>query len=181
MAGEPAFRPGDAAKVEARCGDAALDTRVKNVMSEALKVAGFRVAEGGWTLWVTASASDSGTKMTLGGSAIAVPEVKGTVELVAPDGTVTAKSTHRAIFPMGPGTKYYKKTEQPTIPGPNQGRTDLYQFGVRSPASAMSEEAWDRFVQTLPNSPWPPGAWRSGGRYVQLPLRIEVTPTAKGN
>ena len=41
--------------------------------------------------------------------------MKGTIELVAPDGTVVATSTHRGFFPMGPGSKYYKGSERPQI------------------------------------------------------------------
>src|SRR5262249_49793629 len=127
VAGEPAFHPGDAVRVETRCGDAALEARVAAVLSDALKNYGFRVEEGGWSLRVTATASDTGKKIEYGKALqVAVPEVKGTIELVAPDGAVVATSTHRGFFPMGPGSKYYKGSERPQIIGPGQGHTDYY-------------------------------------------------------
>jgi hypothetical protein len=184
VAGEPAFRPGDAVRVEARCGDAALDARVTAVLSDALKNYGFRVEEGGWSLRVTAAVSDTGKKIEYGpGKAlqVAVPEVKGAIELVAPDGAVVATSTHQGFFPMGPGSKYYKGSERPQILAPGQGHTDYYDFGGRSPAGAMREEAWTNFVRVLPTSAWPRAAWKSGGKYVQLPLTIEVDPEPKAD
>jgi hypothetical protein len=182
VAGEPAFHPGDVVRVEAKCGDSALDARVTAVLSDALKNYGFRVEEGGWSLRVTAAASYPGKKLEFGWSSpVSVPEVKGTIELVAPDGTVVAISAHRGVFPMGPGTKYYKGAEGPKIAG--QGRTDLYDFGGRSPADAMREEAWTHFIRTLPSSPWPRAAWKSGGKFVPLsvPLVIEIDPNPKAD
>jgi hypothetical protein len=184
VAGEPAFHPGDAVRVEARCDDSALDARVTAVLSDALKNYGFRVEEGGWSLRVTATASDTGMKIDYGpGKAfqVAVPEVKGTIELVAPDGAVVATSTHRGVFPRGPGSKYYKGSERPQIIGPGQGQTDYYDFGPRSPAEVMREEAWTNFIRQLPTSAWPRVAWKSGGKYVQLPLTIEVDPQPKAD
>jgi hypothetical protein len=177
VAGEPAFKPGDVVRVEARCGDSALDARVAAVLSDALKNYGFRVEEGGWSLRVTATTSETGKKIEYGpGKAlqVAVPEVKGTIELVAPEGAVVATSAHRGVFPLGPGSKYYKGSERPQIMAPGQGHTDYYDFGGRSPAEAMREEAWTNFVRQLPTSAWPRAAWKSGGKYVQLPLTIEV-------
>jgi hypothetical protein len=185
VAGEPAFHPGDAVRVEARCGDSALDARVAAVLSDALKSYGFRVEGGDWSLRVTATTSETGKKLEFGpgGKALeaAVPEVKGTIELVAPDGTVVATSTHRGFFPMGPGSKYYKGSERPQIIGPGQAQIDLYDFGGRSPAVAMREEAWTNFIRNLPTSAWPRAAWQSGGKHVQLPLTIEVDPQPKAD
>jgi hypothetical protein len=180
VAGEPAFHPGDAVRIESKCGDSALDARVAAVLTDALKNYGFRVEEGGWSLRVTAAASDTGKKIEYGKALqVAVPEVKGTIELVAPDGAVVATSTHKGVFPMGRGSKYYKGSKGPEIIGPDMGHTDLYDFGGRSPADAMREEAWTTFVRTLPTSAWPRAAWKSGGKYVQLPLTIEVDTQAK--
>jgi hypothetical protein len=175
LAGEPAFRPGDAVTVEARCGADALDSRVVAILSGAAKQYGFRVEKGGWLLRVSAAASDTGMKI----GEVPVPEVKGTVELVAPEGAVAATSAHRGVFPMGPGTKYYKGTEREQFAIPNPGRTDLYNFRGRSPADAMREEAWTHFIRTLPDSPWPRAAWKSGGQYVRLPLTLDVDPKPK--
>ncbi|MCE9527708.1 MAG: hypothetical protein K8R36_16830 [Planctomycetales bacterium] len=179
VVGEPAFHPGDPVRVEAKCGDSALDTRVAAVLSDALKSYGFRVEDGGWALRVTASASDTGKKMKLSIGEVAVPEVKGTIELVAPDGTVVATSTHRGFAPLGPGSKFYVKTERPQFAG--QGGTARYDFGGQSPADAMREEAWTHFVRTLPTSPWPRAAWKSGGKFVPVPLAIEFDPNAKAD
>jgi hypothetical protein len=182
VAGEPAFHPGDTVRVEAKCGDAALDARVTAVLSDALKNYGFRVEEGGWSLRVTATASDTGKKIEYGKALqVAVPEVKGTIELIAPDGAVVAMSTHQGVFGMGPGSKYYKGSERSQIVGPGQGHTDYYDFGSRSPAEAMREEAWTNFVRKLPTSAWPRAAWKSGDKYVQLPLTIEVDPQPKAD
>jgi hypothetical protein len=51
-----------------------------------------------------------------------------------------------------------------------------YNFGGRSPAEAMREDAWNHFIRTLPDSPWPRTAWKSGGKYVQLPMTIDLDP-----
>jgi len=176
VAGEPAFRPGDAVRVEAKCGDSALDSRVAAVLSDALKNYGFRVEDGGWSLRVTATASDTGKKIKLSTGEVPVPEVKGTIELLAPDGTVVATSTHRGFTPLGPGSKFHVKTERSQFAG--QGGTERYDFGGRSPGDAMREEAWTHFVRTLPTSPWPRAAWKSGGKFVPLPLAIDPNPKA---
>ena len=179
VAGEPAFRPGDAVRVEAKCGDSTLDTRVSEVLSDVLKSYGFRVEDGGWALRVTASASDTGKKMKLSIGEVPVPEVKGTIELVAPDGTVVATSTHRGFAPLGPGSKFHVKTERSQFAG--QGGTERYDFGGRSPADAMREEAWTHFVRTLPTSPWPRAAWKSGGKFVPVPPAIQIDPNPKAD
>lgn len=179
VAGDPAFRPGDAVRVEARCGDAALDARVGAALEGALKNYGFQIKDGGWSLRVTATAGDTGKKVEFGPEKslqVAVPEVKGTIELIAPEAVVVATSTHRGAFPMGPGSKYYKGSEKQLILGPGQPKVDLYDFGGRVPSEAMRQEAWTNFVQRLPGSAWPRAAWKSGGKYVQLPLTIEVNP-----
>src|SRR5262249_35044212 len=184
VAGEPAFHPGDAVRVESKCGDAALDARVAAAFSDALTMYGFRVADGGWSLRVTAAARDTGQKLeygTGGSSQVAVPEVKGTIELVAPDGTVVATSPHRGFFPTGPGSKYYKGSEKPQIIVPGAGGVDHYDFGLQSPAEAMRAEAWTTFIRRLPTSAWPRAAWKSGDKYVQLPLTIEVDPEPKAD
>jgi hypothetical protein len=169
LAGDPAFRPGDALKVEAKCGDSTLDARVGAVMSDALRSGGFRVEEGGWTLRVSATASDTKTKL----DGVPVPEVKGTVELIAPDGTVASKSAHKGVFPRGSDSKYYK-----TFEGRDGGQFD---FGSRSPAEAMREEAWNQFIRSLPDSPWPRAAWKSGDRYVELPMKITIDAKPKAD
>jgi hypothetical protein len=173
MAGEPAFRPGDTIRVDSRCGDADLDARITAVMSAALRLYGYRVDEGGWWLRISAKAAD--TSLTIGNTAI--PEVTGTVELVDPEGTAVAKSSHRGDFPRGPGSKYYKKSE---LRYNNQVQADLYDFGNRSAATVMREEAWAHFIRSLPNSAYPRAAWKSGGQYVPLPMRIEIDPGTKG-
>jgi hypothetical protein len=99
--------------------------------------------------------------------------------LVAPDGTVVATSTHRGFAPLGPGSKFHVKTERSQFAG--QGGTERYDFGGRSPADAMREEAWTHFVRTLPTSPWPRAAWKSGGKFVPVPPAIQIDPNPKAD
>jgi hypothetical protein len=172
VAGEPAFRPGDTIRVESRCGDSYFDARVTAVMSAALRHYGYRVEEGGWSLRISAKAVD--TSQMIGNAVI--PEVKGSVELLDPEGTAVAKSSHSREFPRGPGSKYFRKSE---LRYNNQVKADLYDFGNRSPADVMREEAWANFIQSLPNSAYPRAAWKSGGQYVPLPVKIEIDPGAK--
>ena len=169
VAGEPAFQPGDAVRLESNCGDSAIDARVISAMSGILEKYGFRVEEGGWTLRVTAEPKE--TKKMMGSTPI--PEITGTVELISPEGTVTATSSHKRMFPAGPGSKYYVKSESQFD---GQVSADLFDFGVRSPAECMHEEAWTHFIRSLPESPWPRAAWKSGGEYVRLPMKIDVEP-----
>jgi hypothetical protein len=149
VAGEPAFRPGEPVKVEARCGSAALDERVRAVMGGALRHEGFRVGEGGWTLRVSAGASD--TKLMMG--SVPIPEVRGTVELVAPDGRVTASSVHKRRFPRGLGSKYYKGADQDPMLRLNGVTVGRYDFRGRSPAAAMRAEAWAHSSAACPIRP----------------------------
>jgi len=175
VAGEPAFHPGAAVKVEAKCGDPAIEARVVGVLADALTYYGFRVEDGGWTLRVTAEAKDTSKSLQSGISSslkVAVPEVKGTIELVAPDGSVVATAKHQRDAPFGPGSKFHKKSESAQIIG--QRGTDYYDFGGASPGEALRAEAWTNFIRSLPTSAWPRGAWKSDGKYMPLPLTVTI-------
>jgi hypothetical protein len=169
--GEPALGPGDALRVEAHCGDASIDRRVTALMGETLGRLGYRVEPGGWALRVSAQVEDTKEKVTGSFGDYAVPIVRSKYELVAPDGTVAATKDQVVICPLG---SFFKSANY--APGgviqPGGAHQVNYDFGGRNPATAMREEVWNRFVRTMPEEPWPRTVWRSGGKYLSLPITI---------
>jgi hypothetical protein len=168
-AGSLAFRPGIGVRVDADCGDAKRSARANSTIANIFKEAGHPNG-GEWTLRLAASEHDTGKLMTLVRMETKVPGVKGTFELVDPQGQVAATTTYQMAFPQR-GSRYFKKTEN----GPGRGapETDVYDFGGRDPLEAMAEETWDLFLKGLDSAPIPRGAWRTESRYLQLPLNLE--------
>jgi hypothetical protein len=169
--GEPALRPGDALRIESRCGDAAIDRRVMAMMTETLARMGYKVEPGGWTLQVSGQLEETKEKLTGKFSEYAVPMIRAKYELLAPDGTVAASKDQIVNCPLG---KFYKSFN--ATPGgvfqPGGAAQVNYDFGGRNPSVAMREEVWSLFVVSMPEYPWPRTVWRSGGKFVPLPIKV---------
>jgi hypothetical protein len=164
------FKPGVPVKVEAACGDAARDRRVAAALAGAVQQAGYPVGSGEWTVRVTAQEVDSDFSMTMTGTGknLVVPMVRGEIQLIAPGGQVVQTVKHLGRFP-GPQSKFFKKSSTVLTGGGGSASEQSYDFGGRDPRSAMAEEAWEKFVATLPGAEWPRGARKSGDKYLPLP------------
>ncbi len=164
------FKPGVAVKVEASCGDADRDRRVAAALAGAVRQAGYPVGAGEWALRVTAQEADSGFSMTMTGSgkSVAVPMVRGEIQLIAPNGQVVKTVKHVGRFP-GQQSKFFKKSTAVLTGGGGVASEQSYDFRGRGPRAAMAEEAWERFVATLPGAEWPRAARKSGDKYLPLP------------
>lgn len=172
--GSLAFRPGVGVRVEVDCGDDTRTKRAKATITDMFKEEGYLIG-GDWVMKVSAAQYDTNTVLTLLGAQVKVPGVKGTIQLVDPEGKEVATATHNASFPQR-GSRYYKQTKTGQfVAGPNPGapQTDLYDFEGRDPKTAMAEETWDVFLKTLESARLPRGAWKTEAGYVPLPLQLE--------
>jgi hypothetical protein len=141
-------------------------------MTEILKREGFQVGQSGWKLRISGTKQNSGREMTFSFSKISVPVIKGSVELIAPDGAVVKKSGVNGGFSRG---KYFVRQG-----GSGVQWYDEYDFQGKDPAQAMSEQAWDSFVKGLPYLNWPRTVWKRGNKYEILPtLTLPMPPFAK--
>jgi hypothetical protein len=172
---EVVYHAGMTVKVEVELGDKDRNEAAATVLEGKLRQAGFTVGEGDWKLVLRVAEQDSQTKLTskLGGE-VAVPEVRGELRLIAPDGAIAAAEPQGLHFNAFK-TKY-RQSQEVSV----RGTITHYDFGGRDPHSAMVEEVWEHWMKGLPRLKWPHGLVKHDGKYEPLPLTRPLEPDAPG-
>jgi hypothetical protein len=179
------FRPGVPVAVTAATGDARRDEQVVAALTAKLQREGFTVADGGWKYHVTAEVADGGGVLKFGlGKEVKIPGVSGHIRLMTPDGTQAIDIRHGGAFP-GLSSRYYVKTTRPNTGGLFEGQviaTDYYDFRGKDPRAAMAEEAWESFLNRLPEAPLPRSVRKEGDKYLiaDVSLKLTLPPVLAG-
>jgi hypothetical protein len=168
-AGELAFKKGMTVKLEVTTNNPKHDKRAVAGLRRQLAYAGHPVGESQWVLKANAQEYDTGRAFfsTSGPANAKIPGVRGTAQLLAPNGTAVMTTKLEGVFPET-ASRYHKREvrNHPQFPGSILHEFD---FKGRDGHQAMLEEVWEYIDLGAPAGVLP-AVWLSGGRYQPLPL-----------
>jgi hypothetical protein len=168
------FREGQTVEVVSETGDGSRDAVIRSHVGQLLGAEGYGVGRGGWRIRVTGKrGGSSGTLSTPKGDKISIPSVSWTIQLVDPAGTVHWEGSASGGFDLNHSK--YRTGKEELGPGPFGGSVTHFNFGARDPVEAMSEEAWDNFLDGLKSLSYPRVLARVNGKVVRLPIALPVT------
>jgi hypothetical protein len=173
---KPAFDAKTAVKLEVTGPRSA---EAKTALTEGLKAGGYTIGASQWTVRFKAEEKDAGFSVYDKQQTYSVPQVEGTFELVAPDGTSVATVPYSGRFSEDK-SRYLVRTKRND---PLQPMTTIYEynFGSKGARAAILDECWDQVLQALRSRTQLGTVWEVNGKYLALPvvLQFQLPPGVK--
>jgi hypothetical protein len=150
-------------------------------LTAGLTAGGHAIGESQWKARQKSEELEAGSQVFDNQQTYNVPQLLGTLELVAPDGTSVAKVNYSGQFSKDK-SRYLVKTKSND---PQQPMTTIYtyNFGSKAPREAMLDECWERMLEQLQSKVVLGTVWEVNGKYLPLPVALpfQLPPGVKPN
>ena len=136
-------------------------------MTAGLTAGGYPIGASQWTVRLKCEERDAGSQVFDKQQTYNVPEVLGTFELVAPDGTTVATVTYGGQFSKDKSS-YLVRTQKPN----SVEIVYEYNFRGKPPREAILDECWAQMLEMLRSKQQLGTVWEVGGKYLPLPVTL---------
>jgi hypothetical protein len=157
------FHPAMEIGIDVDCKSPDRADQIRTAMAELLRRDGYKIGKGsGWRIAMQAEQIEIPLKFNL--RVAPVPGVKGSVNLVGPDGPVGGGEIKRDVSNLK--SKYELKRDK-------DGHR-FFDFEGENAYKSFENEYWDAWVAQIDSVRWPRAVMRADGKYAPLPAKIRL-------
>ena len=140
----------------------------RRILTEGLAGGGYSIGASQWTVRFKGEEKDAGSQVFDKQQTYNVPEVRGTFELVAPDGTIVGTVPYSGQFSKDKSS-YLVRTKR------DNAVETVYEYNFRGkpPREAILDECWAQVLEMLRSKQQLGTVWEINGKYQPLPVALQ--------